>query len=91
MKVLQPFIPSKEDNENAVPDMFVWEYYPDYPRETFHNQVVMLNAKSKNKKQFWWDYLKFNQMHLLYLLIIKIGHLQLHNLLLLWGLYLDVK
>ena len=56
----QPFIPSKEDNENAVPDMFVWEYYPDYPRETFHNQVVMLNAKSKNKKQFWWDYLKLN-------------------------------
>lgn len=60
MKVLQPFIPSKEDNENAVPDMFVWEYYPDYPRETFHSQVVMLNAKSKNKKQFWWDYLKLN-------------------------------
>ena len=60
MKVLQTFIPSKEDTDNAVPDMFIWEYYPDYPRETFHNQVVMLNAKSKNKKQFWWDYLKLN-------------------------------
>lgn len=60
MKALQPFIPVKEDSDNAVPDMFVWEYDPDYPGNTYGNQIVTLNAKSKNKGQFWWDYLKIN-------------------------------
>jgi len=60
MTELQPFIPSKEDSESAVPDMFVWKYDSDYPSETFDHQVVMFNAKSKNKGQFWWDYLKLN-------------------------------
>jgi hypothetical protein len=60
LKELQPFIPVKGNSESAVPDMFIGKYDPDYPRETFNHQVVMLNAKSKSKEQFWWDYLKLN-------------------------------
>lgn len=60
IKALQPFIPTKEEDGNAVPDTFIWKYDPDYPRDTFGYQVIMLNAKSKSKEQFWWDYLKLN-------------------------------
>ena len=28
--------------------------------DTYEHQVIILNAKSKKKEQFWWDYLKLN-------------------------------
>lgn len=60
IKALSPFIPAKEDAGKATPDTFVWSYDPSYPHDTFNYQVIMLNAKSKRKEQFWWDYLKLN-------------------------------
>ena len=57
---LRPFAPSKEDSENAVSDVFIWEYDADYPKEKLDTQVVVLNTNSGGKERFWWDYLKLN-------------------------------
>ena len=57
---LSAFIPVKEHTDKVVPDVFISKQDWENPRETYEHQVVMLNAKSKKKEQFWWDYLKFN-------------------------------
>lgn len=57
---LKPFAPSKEDLENAVSDVFIWEYDADYPGEKLDTQVVVLNANCDERERFWWDYLKLN-------------------------------
>lgn len=60
IKKLTPFAPCKEDAENAVPDVFVWDYEPDYPKEKFDIEAIVLNTSGNSKKRFWWDYLKLN-------------------------------
>ena len=53
-------IPAKDHADNVVPDVFVSQQDWENPRDTYGHQVVILNAKSKRKEQFWWDYLKLN-------------------------------
>lgn len=60
INVLKPFAPNKEDVENATPDVFVWQYDTDYPKEKIDNLVVVLNTNGSDKERFWWDYLKLN-------------------------------
>ena len=57
---LAHFIPAKDHADNVVPDVFVSQQDWENPRDTYGHQVVILNAKSKRKEQFWWDYLKLN-------------------------------
>ena len=57
---LSPFIPAKDHADNVVPDVFVSQQDWENPRDTYEHQVIILNAKSKKKEQFWWDYLKLN-------------------------------
>ena len=57
---LSHFIPAKDHADNVVPDVFVSQQDWENPRDTYGHQVVILNAKSKRKEQFWWDYLKLN-------------------------------
>ena len=57
---LSPFIPAKDYADNVVPDVFVSQQDWENPRDTYEHQVIILNAKSKKKEQFWWDYLKLN-------------------------------
>lgn len=57
---LRPFASGKEDLENAVPDVLVWEYDADYPKEKLDTRVIVLNVNSGGKEKFWWDYLKLN-------------------------------
>lgn len=57
---LFPFIPAKDHADNVVPDVFVSQQDWENPRDTYEHQVIILNAKSKKKEQFWWDYLKLN-------------------------------
>lgn len=54
---LAHFIPAKDHADNVVPDVFVSQQDWENPRDTYGHQVVILNAKSKRKEQFWWDYL----------------------------------
>ena len=60
IEALSPFIPAKDNTDNALPDVFISHQDWENPRDTFDHQVVILNAKSKKKQQFWWDYLKLN-------------------------------
>lgn len=60
IEALSPFIPAKDNADNALPDVFISRQDWENPRDTFDHQVVILNAKSKKKQQFWWDYLKLN-------------------------------
>ena len=60
IEALSPFIPAKDNTDNALPDVFISHQDWENPRDTFDHQVVILNAKSKKKEQFWWDYLKLN-------------------------------
>lgn len=57
---LSHFIPAKDHADNVVPDVFVSQQDWENPRDTYEHQVIILNAKSKKKEQFWWDYLKLN-------------------------------
>lgn len=57
---LSHFIPAKDHADNVVPDVFVSQQDWENPRDTYEHQVIILNAKSKKKKLFWWDYLKLN-------------------------------
>ena len=57
---LSHFIPAKDHADNVVPDVFVSQQDWENPRDIYGHQVVILNAKSKRKEQFWWDYLKLN-------------------------------
>ena len=57
---LSHFIPAQDHADNVVPDVFVSQQDWENPRDTYGHQVVILNAKSKRKEQFWWDYLKLN-------------------------------
>lgn len=60
INVLKPFAPNKEDVENAIPDVFVWKYDTDCPKEKLDNLAVVLNTNGSSKERFWWDYLKLN-------------------------------
>lgn len=57
---LSHFIPAKDHADNVVPDVFVSQQDWENPRDTYEHQVIILNAKSKKKELFWWDYLKLN-------------------------------
>lgn len=59
-RILISFIPAKDHADNVVPDVFVSQQDWENPRDTYEHQVIILNAKSKKKEQFWWDYLKLN-------------------------------
>lgn len=60
MDALKPYAPTKENGKDAVPDVFEWNYMPEDPKGTFDIRVVILNTNPKDKKRFWWDYLKLN-------------------------------
>lgn len=53
---LSHFIPAKDHADNVVPDVFVSQQDWENPRDTYGHQVVILNAKSKRKEQFWWHH-----------------------------------
>ena len=57
---LSHFIPAKDHADNVIPDVFVSQQDWENPRDTYEHQVIILNAKSKKKELFWWDYLKLN-------------------------------
>lgn len=57
---LSHFIPAKDHADNVVPDVFVSQQDWENPRDIYGHQVIILNAKSKKKELFWWDYLKLN-------------------------------
>lgn len=60
IETLKSVVPTKEDIDNATPDVFVWDYDAEYPSEKFDNRVIVLNTGCGSKERFWWDYLKLN-------------------------------
>lgn len=57
---LKTYAPTKADEENAVPDVFIWDHMVDDPTGTLDTRVILLNTNPKDKERFWWDYLKLN-------------------------------
>ncbi len=57
---LSHFIPAKDHADNGSRCVCLPTGLGKNPRDTYGHQVVILNAKSKGKEQFWWDYLKLN-------------------------------
>lgn len=57
---LKPYTPTKEDEKEAAPDVFEWNYMSDDPKGALDTRAIILNTNPKDKKRFWWDYLKLN-------------------------------
>ena len=60
MDALKPYASTKKDGNDAVPDVFEWNYMPEAPKGAIDTRVFILNTNPKDKNRFWWDYLKLN-------------------------------
>lgn len=60
LEALKSFAPDRDNVEGGTPDVFAWDYYSDDPGEVCNLRIAALNAHSKEKERFWWDYLKLN-------------------------------
>lgn len=60
LEALKSFAPDRNNVEGGTPDVFAWDYYSDAPGEAYNLRMAALNANSKAKERFWWDYLKLN-------------------------------
>lgn len=60
MDALKPYASTKKDGNDAVPDVFEWNYMPETPKGAIDTRVFILNTNPKDKNRFWWDYLKLN-------------------------------
>ena len=57
LEALKSFAPDRNNVEGGTPDVFAWDYYSDAPGEAYNLRMTALNANSKAKERFWWDYL----------------------------------
>ena len=55
MEWLCELIGGKEDGDNVVGDVFVWEEDWENGGESYEDEVMIVNGKRKKKEELWWD------------------------------------